>query len=688
MVFLPMVIVPPALALQDPAQDTGPSLESLKALMQQKVYSATKGTLEMENAPATLAVFTARDIETSGARTLADLLKQVPGIVVLNDDKGDQMIWIRGVVNGDNERVLLLVDGIPFRETGASSWAPDERFDLHAVERIEIVRGPGSALYGGNAFAGVISVFTRTGIGRMRLRGSTGSQGTASLAYQDGEEGPDLWWSFAASAFRSDGWASERGRTGAPTANGTARDARTIQARAGLASGFSGSLAHGLRNYDYPLHDVGTQRESTYAYTLGSLVHEGQWGAWGTVVRGYADQARFGFVSRVRNLDQTLKQEKIQKRQSLVHGLDAQAAWAPSPGKRLLLGMNVEHNIASRLEEEWNPTSSDPAKRYFINSWLSQHGEGPGYNTARTRNLAFFAQHESRHFSDRLTLTAGLRWARFEGFGNEYSPRAGVVVKATGSDTFKVLAGKAFRPPTLRQLFVRRSDGKQPGNPELRPEVGRTFEAEWLHRFTPNTALRTIWFQSRYDRALVSIAEGPWQNGTLPRTIRGLELEFQGVAVPASGPLKSISYTLGGSRLLRAAEDSPARSVPLEYVPQSTANARLTLQGQRMHLSTSLGWMGRRNPGQVFDPSLGAVVDTYHGSVPAAYAAYKNRDNLGAILTQDLALGWRFRAGWSLDLAVHNLWNKKAFNPTYDPDTYYDVTREPRAWTLRLGLVR
>lgn len=675
---------PPALVLDQPQEPL--DLEHLKALLKQKVYSTTKGDRDLEEAPGSVTVIRSWEIEESGARTLADLLARLPGIQIQHDDKGDRLVWVRGVSHGDNERLLLVIDGIPKRETGASAWSPDERIDLHAVERVEVIRGPGSALYGGNAYAGIVSVFTRKA-GGTRLTGEAGNQGAASLAFQSGQAVGDQWWSTAASVVRSDGWPSERGRSGAPTDNRTARSTRTLQTRVG-AGGLSANLIHANHDYAYPLHDLGTKRESTYAYTMGSLAWEGPLRAWSFLGRVYGDHTRYGFRSEVRNANQTLKQEKLQKRHSLVQGFDAQAALSWGEASRLLVGANGEFNKATRLEEEWNPTSSDPAKRYFINSWLSQNGEGPGYNTARTKNFALFAQNEGEYAEGRLGLTLGLRWDRFEGFGSELSPRAGLVVKATETDTFKFLAGKAFRPPTLRQLFVRRSDGKQPGNPDLLPEQARTLEVEWLHRLGSAHSLRATLFRSRYTHTLLTVAEGPWQNGTTPRILGGLEGELKGNWAPDFLGLRSASATLHGTYLRETFESTPAGDVPLEYVARKAIHAGVALRWEHAHASASWNWIGRRNPGRVYDPALGRVVDTYHEGVGSAYPALKAQDNLGAFGILNLTLGWHLRRGWKVELLAHNLLDRLAFNPTYDPDTYYDVTRERRSVLLRVGLLR
>ena len=134
---------------------------TIEELMKVEVISATKTLKKIGEAPSAITSITGREIEEMGARTLSDVLKMVAGFQILNRRNGRDMVWIRGVTTGYNTKVLLLIDGIPQRKALLGEWSTDEEIQVNNIERIEIIRGPGSALYGGNAYAGVISVFTR-----------------------------------------------------------------------------------------------------------------------------------------------------------------------------------------------------------------------------------------------------------------------------------------------------------------------------------------------------------------------------------------------------------------------------------------------------------------------------------------------------------------------------------------------
>ena len=141
---------------------------SLEDLLEVEVVTASCHEESVSSAPATVSVITAEQIATFGWRTLADALRSVPGMHV-TDDRNYAALGARGVaVPGDfSNRVIVLVDG--HRVNDKVYHAPDAQHFLpvamDAVERIEIVRGPGSVLDGSDALLAVINVITRDGSG-------------------------------------------------------------------------------------------------------------------------------------------------------------------------------------------------------------------------------------------------------------------------------------------------------------------------------------------------------------------------------------------------------------------------------------------------------------------------------------------------------------------------------------------
>ncbi len=106
-------------------------------------------------------MFTSDDFARFGFTTIQDVLNTVPGIQIQEYRAGHQLVWIRGVQARYNNKVLLLVDGVPMRDSYYGNFNIDEMFPLEVIEKIEILNGPGSVLYGANSFSGVISITTK-----------------------------------------------------------------------------------------------------------------------------------------------------------------------------------------------------------------------------------------------------------------------------------------------------------------------------------------------------------------------------------------------------------------------------------------------------------------------------------------------------------------------------------------------
>jgi outer membrane receptor for ferrienterochelin and colicins len=132
------------------------------------VEAASKYTQKTTEAPATVTIIGADEVKKNGYRTLSDILAAAPGFYTTYD-RNYSYLGVRGFNLGDfytrNSRVLVMVDGHRINNslTDGAAIGTDFIFDPDLIDRVEIIRGPGSSLYGNNAFLGVINVITRRG---------------------------------------------------------------------------------------------------------------------------------------------------------------------------------------------------------------------------------------------------------------------------------------------------------------------------------------------------------------------------------------------------------------------------------------------------------------------------------------------------------------------------------------------
>jgi outer membrane cobalamin receptor len=146
------------------------------------VTSATRHAQPLEHSPSAITVLTREDIEASGARTLPEVLRLVPNIDIQYFRPMWYAVGIRGRSTANPDAMLLLIDGrdATVEFLGQPLWTV-QHFSMDDVERIEIIRGPGSALYGANAFTGVVQVITR----------KPGSGHNALVSLRSGEHGKE-----------------------------------------------------------------------------------------------------------------------------------------------------------------------------------------------------------------------------------------------------------------------------------------------------------------------------------------------------------------------------------------------------------------------------------------------------------------------------------------------------------------
>ena len=136
----------------------------MEELMNMKVSIATKTEQSVSESPAIVSVITSEEIQRMGAREIEDVLQLVPGFEINRGYGGYYNIGVRGVKDSRNtSKILFMIDGIPVNQIFFGSFTQwGYSLNLDNIERIEIIRGPGSALYGRNAFSAVINIINKS----------------------------------------------------------------------------------------------------------------------------------------------------------------------------------------------------------------------------------------------------------------------------------------------------------------------------------------------------------------------------------------------------------------------------------------------------------------------------------------------------------------------------------------------
>src|SRR2546422_3580842 len=168
------------------------------------VVTATRVPVSVDALASAVTVVTGRELELRGIRPVGEALRTVPGAAVVETGSygGQTSLFLRG---GESDYVKVLVDGVPQNQPGGAFDFADLTTDN--VDRIEIVRGPASVLYGSDAVTGVIQIFTRTGSGAPRVTAAARAGTYGSAEYETGLAGGGsrASYSVTVSRFRCDG---------------------------------------------------------------------------------------------------------------------------------------------------------------------------------------------------------------------------------------------------------------------------------------------------------------------------------------------------------------------------------------------------------------------------------------------------------------------------------------------------
>lgn len=525
------------------------SLEQLVELPLDSVYAASAYAQKISEAPASVSIITQEDIARFGYRTLDDVLRSVRGFYVTND-RNYSYLGVRGFSRpGDyNARILLLIDGHRVNDNvfGSAQLGTEFPLDLDLVERVEVVRGPSSSLYGTNAFFGVINVITRgagelTGLDVAGTFGSLNSRrGRVTWGHGFGNGTQVL---LSGSMFASDGQRQLYFREfDTPETNrGIARDVDADGSTHMLARVRHGGLTlqalHGSREKIVPTASFGTVFNDPRSGTIETLqfidaTYERPFGTgWRTSTRVYYDRYAYDgtYVYAGEPADETIMNFDI-----------ARGSWWGAEAK-LRRQLSARHTLA--LGTEYRDNLRQDQHNYDVDPHVAYLDD-----CRQSTNWAVYAQDEFRIHA-RLLLNLGLRFDQYDTFGGTTNPRAAVIYIPTPRTTIKLLHGSAFRAPNTYELFYEQPE-QQKANPWLRPETNRASEVVVEQALGASLRAGATAFHYAVKDLITQETDSDdallvYNNVDRIRA-RGLEFELDGSW--ASGISGRASYTLQSSR--------------------------------------------------------------------------------------------------------------------------------------------
>jgi outer membrane receptor for ferrienterochelin and colicins len=638
------------------------SLEELMQIDAGQVFGASERLQPSIEAPASVSFITAQEIQRYGYRTLADILRSVRGMYVTND-RNFSWLGIRGFGKpGDyNSRILLLINGHRVNDNvfGQAEIGAEFGLDPAMFERVEIIRGPASSLYGDSAFFAVVNVITRSGAA---LDGSSvtteyGTLGTRLLRASTGQlfgNGLDL--ALSGTYEHSDGVqelffpAFNSPATNHGIAEGLdAEGAKQFYGRVSK-SGLTITAMYGTRRKHVPTASSATQfnqqfwrEESTDRHGLFDVDYGRSFGQTRLTVRGAYDRFSYSGVYPF-----AVEPDGTPTMVGLTEGLGSR--WTATAGvTRVFTGrhtLRAGAEFIDNLRQDQHATFAGPVPFYDLPNSTTQQ--------------ALYVQHESK-LSSWLILNGGLRYDRYEQF-DRVTPRAAVIVLPSSAQSFKYLYGRAFRAPN----FWEQNDfyfGERVHT--LQPEAIDTHEFVWERYLNDRlrTAVSTYWYKA--DRLITTVLDDTTFLGAT--YVNQGQVRAKGVELEAQLRLRGESRALVSYAVQRAADHETGDELPNS--PRHMAKARVSLPGPFGRSFVSVE--GQYLSGRTTFPRPDSGDGLYLGKV-------------GAAATANVTLVQPFGRAWELTAGVRNLFDTKYSDPVSEQHLQEAIEQNGR--TARIGL--
>jgi vitamin B12 transporter len=541
------------------------------------VVTATRYPVAPDSVAASVTVLRGDDLRAQGIRFVGDALRQVPGVQVVQGGSygATSSLFVRG---GESDYVRVLVDGVPVNQPGGSFDFASLTIDN--VERIEVLRGPGSVLYGSDAIAGVVQIVTREGRGPVALSGSAegGTFGTAEWQVAALGGGERLGWSASVSRLTTDGIYdfnnSYRNTVGS--------------ARVRVSPGQRTDLAFGARYTDgkfhFPTDFTGDpvdhnqfNRDETTTLSVDAS-HR-----FSDAVEGQLLLGRNASTTRFENPPETpgAGGGSSALTDTERRTVDARAQVRGPAGVRGLAGVSFDdQQLESR--SSFDGVADTP------------------FDQSRD-NWGFYLQASALPVG-RLQVTAGGRLDQNQRFGSFWTYRASALAFASPSTRLRGSVGTGFKEPGLFENF---STSFTKGNPDLKPERSFSVEGGLDQELAGGrVTLGVTAFAQRFRdliqfNAVTASPDDPNFFNVAAANASGVEAT---VRVRPAAPLEtSVSYSHVATKVTDSGFDSDPAATFLEgdrllRRPSDAVTLRADyVGGGRFRLGTVLNWVGNRD---------------------------------------------------------------------------------------------
>ena len=490
---------------------------TLEELLDIKISVATNTSQDITTAPLIVSRYNQADLARMGINSLEEMLNFVPGVLTQRTQSGNSAIVSRGVVEGFNQKVLFLLDGIPYWAPSHSS-VPLHGIPFDSIDHIEVVRGPAAVFYGTNASAAVINVVTTTNGKNISIQaGEDSNRLSASMNLRD-DTG---YFSLSAEKNNNDG-----------------REANIQDISPALGLATSGKFLHSIEseslmvkasvdnfNLNAHLFDTtynGRNAPVDFILTKG-LNYQGQL---------YHLDYKIDFANHSMKLFTDYNQFEIRFPISnilVAVGGQGDGGFQFEDGDdniRWRTGISLDSKFSKQLSFVYGFESERrQISEYQIFNAATGASIAPIMASGKSREQAFYIQSDYNHKNWRFIV--GARYVDNEDSGSHTSPQLSAIYKIDSQQSIKLLMSEGFNSPNFVQKGINLGPGLQ-GNPNLKAEIIETTDLAYSYSVNNHLFVLNLFRTEAKNLIQRDVSTGIIKFDNTGEILRsGLELDYQ-----------------------------------------------------------------------------------------------------------------------------------------------------------------
>jgi iron complex outermembrane receptor protein len=619
---------------------------------EQFVSTATKTHEKVSKSGASVSIITKQDLKRMGARNLMDALKRLPGFSVQETYIGIPAIEVRGTLTPDSEKVLFMIDGHSVNNNlvnGGATWTYND-FSIDDIRQIEVVRGPGSALYGANAFVAVINIITETADDISGLEVTLGSEtdSTRKLNLQYGQELSDSKIAANLNILESNGayqyiendsvgnsgytydWQDRYDFSFNIQSKGFKLYGKYIDHRRGPFIGIGNALNdETIQDYTEYFLDLSYQNQLSSQISLSGNIYIDQF-----ETKNYWEITPEGLRG-----SPTVKNQKT--------GAEVQLDYQLTDNNKLLTGFHFEHQTQFDVQHALNFNPNDNPLTFFE---YGNRSDTLNWNSSQNRDVSAFYLQDIWDITKQLRLIAGYRYDKYSDFGKSVNPRTSITWEFMDDFNISAAYGKAFRAPNFAELY-NINNPSIIGNPDLTPERIETYEISLNGQINKRNQFKITSFRNHINHLIEIDATNTYQN-TGKLSINGVELELSSRLIGGSSFDANYTYQF--------AENEKTNEIQ-HHIPMHKAN---------------LGFNYRHS--QLINAYIGIL---YTGKLSTKGPDPYDADSLKEKISVDTSISFSNKTDTlELSASIYNIFNAKNSIPS--GDIYTGATTPPRHFAI------